>query len=87
MLPTSRIASQVTLSHLVQTAIYDLRMHLSPQILGAPLRQLEEIGPSRLLAALNDDVQAVSNALVSIPTICMQSTILLASLIYLGWLS
>lgn len=87
ILPTSRIASQVTLSHLVQTAIYDLRIHLSRQILAAPLRQLEEIGPHRLYAALNDDVQAVSNALVSIPTICMQSTILLASLIYLGWLS
>jgi putative ATP-binding cassette transporter len=87
VLPTSRIASQITLSHLVQTAIYDLRMHLSRQILSAPVRQLEEIGPHRLLAALNDDVGAVSNALVSIPTICMQSTILLASLIYLGWLS
>lgn len=87
VLPASRIASQVTLSHLVQTAIYDLRMHLSRQILGAPVRQLEEIGPHRLLATLNDDVTAVSNALVSIPTLCMQSTVLLASLIYLGWLS
>src|SRR5262245_41115703 len=44
VLPASRIASQVTLSHLVQTAIYDLRMHLSRQMLAAPLRQLEEIG-------------------------------------------
>jgi putative pyoverdin transport system ATP-binding/permease protein len=87
VLPISRIGSQVTLSHLVQTAIYDLRMHLSRQILAAPMRQLEEIGPHRLLAALNEDVQAISNALVSIPTICMQSTVLLASLVYLGWLS
>jgi len=51
------------------------------------LRQLEEIGPHRLFATLNDDVQAISNALVSIPTICMQSTVLIASLAYLGWLS
>ena len=87
VLPASRIASQVTLSHLVQTAIYDLRMHLSRQILAAPLRQLEEIGTHRLFATLNDDVQAISNALVSIPTICMQSTVLIASLAYLGWLS
>ncbi|HSL55157.1 MAG TPA: cyclic peptide export ABC transporter [Pyrinomonadaceae bacterium] len=87
VLPASRIASQVTLSHLVQTAIYDLRMHLSRQMLAAPLRQLEEIGPHRLFATLNDDVQAISNALVSIPTICMQMTVLLASLVYLGWLS
>ncbi len=87
VLPASRIASQVTLSHLVQTAIYDLRMHLSRQMLAAPLRQLEEIGPHRLFVTLNDDVSAISNALVTIPTICMQSTVLLASLIYLGWLS
>ena len=87
VLPASRIVSTVTLSHLVQTAIYDLRMHLSRQMLAAPLRQLEQIGSHRLFATLNDDVQAISNALVSIPTICMQSTILLASLVYLGWLS
>lgn len=87
ILPISRIASQVTLSHVVQTAVYDLRMHLSRQILGAPLRKLEEVGPHRLLAALNEDVVAVSNALVNIPTIVMNSTILIASLAYLGWLS
>ncbi len=87
VLPISRVASQVTLSHVVQTAIYDLRTHLSRQILGAPLRQLEEVGPHRLLAALTDDVTTVSSALAGIPTIIMQSTILIASLIYLGWLS
>jgi putative pyoverdin transport system ATP-binding/permease protein len=87
VLPASRIVSMVTLSQLVQQAIYDLRMHLSRQILAAPLRQLEEIGPHRLFATLSDDVQAISNALVSLPSICMQATILLASLIYLGWLS
>lgn len=87
VLPVSRIASQVTLANLVQTAVYDLRLHLSRQILGAPLRQLEEIGPHRLLASLNDDVTAVSGALAGIPTIIMQGTILIASLIYLGWLS
>ena len=87
LLPVVRIASQVTLSHVVHTAVYDLRMHLSRQILGAPLRQLEEVGPHRLLAALNDDVTAISSALANIPTIIMNSTILLGGLIYLGWLS
>jgi len=87
ILPISRIASQVTLSHAVHTASYDLRMHLSRQILGAPLRQLEEVGPHRLLATLNDDVTAISSALANIPTLIMNSTILLVGLIYLGWLS
>ncbi len=87
LLPVSRIASQVTLSNVVHTASYDLRMHLSRQILGAPLRQLEEVGPHRLLAALNDDVTAISSALANIPTIIMNATLLLGGLIYLGWLS
>ena len=87
VLPISRIASQVTLSLVVQTAVYDLRTHLSRQILGAPMRQLEEVGPHRLLAALNDDVGAIGSALASIPNLIMQSTLLLASLIYLGWLA
>ena len=87
ILPISRIASQITLSHVVHTASYDLRMHLSRQILGAPMRQLEEVGPHRLLAALNDDVTAISSALANIPTIIMNSTVLLVGLIYLGWLS
>jgi putative ATP-binding cassette transporter len=87
LLPISRIASQVTLSHVVHTAVYDLRMHLSRQILSAPLRRLEEVGPHRLLATLNDDVTSISSALANIPTIIINSTILLASLIYLGWLS
>lgn len=87
ILPISRIASQITLSHVVHTASYDLRMHLSRQILGAPLRQLEEVGPHRLLATLNDDVTAISSALANIPTLIMNSTVLLVGLIYLGWLS
>jgi putative ATP-binding cassette transporter len=39
------------------------------------------------LASLNDDVVAISNALVSIPVLCLHSTILTGCLIYMGWLS
>src|SRR5882724_2214680 len=87
ILPISRIVSQVSLTHLVQKAVYDLRMQLSRQILSAPLRQLEEIGVPRLLAALTDDILSISNALVSIPVLCLHGAILVGCLIYLAWLS
>src|SRR5690348_3590707 len=49
-LPISRVVSQVLLTYLSQKAVFDLRMALSRRILAAPLRQLEEVGPARLLA-------------------------------------
>jgi putative ATP-binding cassette transporter len=87
LLPLSRFISQVLLIHLSQKATFDLRMRLSRQILSAPLRRLEEMGPHRLLASLTEDVQVITGALVNIPLICMHAAILVGCLVYLGWLS
>lgn len=83
----SRISSAIMLIRLSRWAVYDLRIMLSRRILGAPLRHLEELGASRLLATLTDDVPAVANALVTIPLLCMNFAIVATCLIYLGWLS
>jgi len=83
----STVASQVILVHLAQGALFDLRLRLSRQILATPLRQLETIGPPRLLAVLTDDITDISNALLNLPTICIQITALVIGLAYLGWLS
>ena len=81
------IWSQVLLAKLAQAAIFDLRMHLSRQILLTPLRHLEALGPHRLLAILTDDILDVSNAYLSLPTFCIQGAALLIGLVYLGLLS
>jgi len=87
LLPISRVFSQVLLVYLVQKAVYDLRMMLSRQILSAPLRKLEEIGPNRLLSSLTDDVTMISNTLGNIPALVMHSTIVVSCVGYLVWLS
>ncbi len=81
------ISSQVLLIYLSQGAIYKLRMRLSSGILASPLRHLEELGASRLLATLTDDVQSVSNTIFDIPLLCIDVAIIVGCLIYLGWLS
>jgi putative pyoverdin transport system ATP-binding/permease protein len=87
ILPLSRFASEALLIRLTATATFDLRMQLSRKILSAPLRLLEEMGSHRLLAILTDDIPMITNALVTIPILCMHFAILAGSLVYLGWLS
>ncbi|MEL6385225.1 MAG: cyclic peptide export ABC transporter, partial [Cyanobacteria bacterium J06626_18] len=53
----------------------------------APLRQLEQLGPSQLLAVLTKDVQAISDTVFVIPFICIDIAVVAGCLIYLGWLS
>lgn len=83
----SRCASSVSLAWLARGAIYELRMKLCRSIIGAPLRQLEQLGAPRLLATLTDDVPSISGALTVIPMVCMHIAIIVTSLIYLAWLS
>jgi putative pyoverdin transport system ATP-binding/permease protein len=87
LMPLSRFLSNVLLVRLAQRSIYAVRMEISRRILAAPLRRLESLGSHRLLASLTDDVGAISGALVSIPLLCMYSTIVLGCLVYMAWLS
>lgn len=79
--------SQVWLIRFSQQAIADLRQELVRKILAVPLRQLEETGVARLLAALTDDINSLTAALFSFPTLSVNVAILLGGSIYLAWLS
>lgn len=83
----SRIVSGILLLLLSQGVMFDLRLRLSRQILGVPLRNLEQLGAHRLLAALTTDISTISEAIRNIPVICMHIAIVIGCLIYLGWLS
>lgn len=87
ILPLARFASQVFLVRLSQGITYDLRMSLSRRILAAPLRSLEELGPARLLATLTEDIGTITTALANVPLLCLQATVVVSCLAYLGWLS
>jgi putative ATP-binding cassette transporter len=87
LVPLSRIAAELLLAHLGQGALFELRMALSRQILGVPLRRLEELGPHRLLTALTDDIPTITNVVTVIPILCINIAVALSCLIYMGWLS
>lgn len=87
VVPLTRFGSSILLVHLSQRATYQVRMQLCRKILRAPLRQLEELRPHRLLASITDDVGAISGSLVSVPRLSMYVAIVLGCLGYLAWLS
>jgi putative pyoverdin transport system ATP-binding/permease protein len=79
--------SQYWLIQFFQKSIAELRQTLVSKILAVPLRQLEELGGSRLLAALTDDVNNITLALFSFPMLSVNLAILLGGAVYLAWLS
>ncbi len=87
ILPLTRLGSELLLSRLGQRALMDLRLHLSRQILGTPLRSLEELGAHRLLPALVEDVPVITNAMVALPVLFINIAVIISGLVYLGWLS
>lgn len=79
--------SEVVLTRLGQDIIAQLRVHLSEHILRAPLRQVQELGRHRLLAALNEDTDVIAQAYVQMPLMCVNGATVVGCLAYLGWLS
>ncbi len=83
----SRVVSDVSLLRLGQTAVSDMRLHLSGKLIDTPYPRLQRLGKHRLLAMLTDDTQAISQAVELVPILLVNSGIVLACLGYLGWLS
>ncbi|MBD1820972.1 cyclic peptide export ABC transporter [Cyanobacteria bacterium FACHB-DQ100] len=81
------VTSQFMLIHLAQGAIYELRLKLSRNILSAPLQHLEQLGESRLLMTLTDDIRVLSHAVSVIPNLFIDLATVAGCLVYLAWLS
>jgi putative pyoverdin transport system ATP-binding/permease protein len=79
--------SQFVLIRLAQDSIHELRMNLSRRILAAPLAKIEELGASKILAALTDDVAVLSNTIAVVPFLCIDLAIIASCLAYLAALS
>ncbi|HEV3037449.1 MAG TPA: cyclic peptide export ABC transporter [Candidatus Angelobacter sp.] len=86
-LPLSRFVSEFLLSRIGQGALYSLRMELSRQILGAPLRYLEKIGAPAILAVLTEDLPNITNTILTIPLLCINVAVVIGCLVYMGYLS
>jgi putative ATP-binding cassette transporter len=83
----SSLGSRIVLNRLSQRAVFDIRMRLCRQVLAIHLRRLEEFGSERILAALTEDITSITGAIVSIPLFFINLTLVLACMVYLGWLS
>ncbi|MEM9153261.1 MAG: ABC transporter transmembrane domain-containing protein, partial [Cyanobacteria bacterium P01_F01_bin.3] len=83
----STALSQVLVVRITQTTIFKLQVNLVEQILDCPLRQLESIGRSRLMAALTEDVDSVSKASPWLSGLLANSALLVGCVAYLAWLS
>ncbi len=86
-IPICGFASQILLLYLTSNAAYELRVQLSRQILAAPLRQLEKLGPSRLLATATQDIGSVIELVTVLPQMLTQLAMMIGCVAYLGWLS
>jgi putative pyoverdin transport system ATP-binding/permease protein len=87
LMPLSRFLSQTLLFRLSQRNTFDVRMKLSRAVLQTPLRDLEDIGPARILAAMTDDIQNISVALSNLPVSVLHCAVVLSCIVYMGFLS
>jgi putative ATP-binding cassette transporter len=83
----ARIIGQAAMIKLGQNAILDLALQLVKRTLRLPLRGFESIDTAALLAALTEDVVLIANAMVAAAHLCTNIPIVIACVIYLGWLS
>ncbi|NUT53570.1 MAG: cyclic peptide export ABC transporter [Saccharothrix sp.] len=79
----ARFAAQSMLFRLSQDVIYRMRRALVDGVLGAPLRQTEQLGPARLYSALSDDVIVIADVMPGLPAVCSGAAFVVVSLIYL----
>ncbi|HEY6804841.1 MAG TPA: cyclic peptide export ABC transporter [Pyrinomonadaceae bacterium] len=86
-IPICGFTSQLVLLYLTSKAGYELRIQLSRQILASPLRELEALGPSKLLATVTQDIGSVIELVTVLPQMLTQLAMMLGCLVYLGWLS
>src|ERR1041384_2504365 len=86
-IPICGFTSQLVLLYLTSKAGYELRIQLSRQILASPLRDLETLGPAKLLATVTQDISSVIELVTFLPQMLTQLAMMLGCLVYLGWLS
>jgi putative ATP-binding cassette transporter len=83
----TQLVSELVLLRLSEGTAFDLLVKMVNKILNTPLRSLEKLGPHRLLATLNSDLRAVSQAVTLAPLLCLYTAIILACLGYMAYLN
>ncbi|MGP0016275.1 MULTISPECIES: cyclic peptide export ABC transporter [Pseudomonas] len=82
-----RLLSQTLFMYLGQRAKASVRLRTIRHIANASYAHLERFGGGRPLAILTGDLDTLVVLFINLPTIMMQSTVIIGCLAYLGWLS
>ena len=83
----SKTTSEISLLHLTQSAICELRIGLSRKLLATPQKRLQELGKPGLLVILTNDVDHFTQAFQWLPVAFGNSIIIVSCFAYLAWLS
>jgi putative ATP-binding cassette transporter len=69
-----------------QETLTNLSIDLCRKVLAAPLRLVEQTGAHRVLTALTTDVPTLGVTLQTLPTLAVNSAVIIGCVCYLGWL-
>jgi putative ATP-binding cassette transporter len=83
----TRAGSALLLVSIGASAMLQLRLQLSRQILDVPLKRLEDTGIPRLLAILTDDTLNILNAISNLPVVCINVAAVVTCLLFMAWQS
>ncbi|MBL8300791.1 MAG: cyclic peptide export ABC transporter [Rhodanobacteraceae bacterium] len=83
----SRSLSQVLLSRVALDATTDLRVKTYRAIMGAPIAEIERLGPSRLMVAITNDVGRIVSGASIVPNVLVALVTVTGMLVYLAFLN
>lgn len=83
----SSLFVEISLARFGQNFIFAMQKKLVKQILDTPFLQIESISKAKLLASLNNDVRTISFGLLRLPDFIQSLILIIASSIYLYYLS
>ncbi len=81
------LTAGLLLGHTVQSIILNMCSALCRKVAVTPLPRLEEIGSPRVMTCLTDDIEVLSRAMHTIPTLVVDLAMLAGCAIYLAWIS
>jgi putative pyoverdin transport system ATP-binding/permease protein len=83
----ANMAARLSIAGLSHWSAFDLRLQLGRQWVGTPLIQLERQGSGRMMNAITNDVDRLSESMHILPGLCIDITVIASCLGYLAWLS
>ncbi|TDF41785.1 cyclic peptide export ABC transporter [Alteromonadaceae bacterium M269] len=83
----ANMGAKACIAGLSQWSAFDLRLQLGRRWVDRPLSELEGEGGSKMMAATTNDVERLSKSMQIMPTLCIDVTVIISCMVYLGYLS